>query len=111
MLAAGSAAAQTTVDWTTQADPYRGRNGARITLSCPSGGTLSDRLWGTDLYTDDSSICTAAVHAGLISAATGGTVTVEIRPGAASYKGSTRHGATSNDYGQWSGSFAFVTTR
>lgn len=109
MLAAGSVAAQTAIDWTTQADPHRGANGTRLTLACPSGGVLSDRVWGTDLYTDDSSVCTAAVHAGLITSAKGGTVTIEIRPGAAAYTGSTRHGAISEDYGQWLGSFAFVT--
>jgi hypothetical protein len=108
MLAAGSVAAQTTIDWTTQANPHRGADGTRLTLVCPSGGVLSDRIWGTDLYTDDSSVCTAAVHAGRITTARGGTVTIEIRPGAAAYKGSTRNGATSNDYGQWSGSFSFV---
>jgi hypothetical protein len=64
-------------------------------------------VWGTDVYTDDSSVCTAAVHAGLITLAGGGTVTAEIRPGQSSYKGSTRNGITSSPYASWLGSFIF----
>ena len=64
--------------------------------------------YGTDIYTDDSSICTAAVHAGKFSLAAGGTVIVEIRAGQSSYTGSMRNGLTSNDYGSmWDGSFSF----
>lgn len=93
--------------WATQASEYRGRNGQRFTFYFPPG-TLSSRLWGTELYTDDSSIATAAVHAGLITARDGGTVTIEIRAGASSYRGSTRNGVTSNNWGGFEGSFVFV---
>jgi hypothetical protein len=85
----------------------RGRNGERFTFVCAANG-VNGRLWGKSLYTDDSSICTAAVHAGLISAAGGGTVTIEIRPGAASYQTSTSNGVASRSYGSWPGSFVFV---
>jgi hypothetical protein len=95
-------------NWATQADTYRGKNGQRYTFSFPGGGTLSSRVWGTDLYTDDSSIASAAVHAGLISVQNGGTVTIEIRAGAPGYLGSTRNGVTSQGYGSWQGSFVFV---
>ncbi len=94
--------------WTTTATALRGRNGERFAFACPGGGTAPGPVWGTDLYTDDSSLCAAAVHAGLIGAAAGGTVTVEVRPGAASYRGSARNGVTSQDYGQFAGSFAVV---
>ncbi len=102
------AGAATPASWGSQADPWRGQNGRRETLACPGGGPTGGRLWGTDTYTDDSSICLAAAHAGLITAAAGGTVTIEIRPGQPSYTGSTRNGVTSNGYGAWGGSFAFV---
>ena len=95
-------------DWTLQADKFRGQNGKQYTIVLPPGGTLSSRLWGTGLYTDDSSIGTAAVHAGLVTPENGGTVTIEIRAGASSYQGSTRNGVKSNNYGTWSGSFVFV---
>ncbi len=100
--------AQQSASWGTQADSLRGKNGQQYSFACPGGGTVSGRLWGTDTYTDDSSICTAAVHAGLITAARGGTVTIQIRAGASSYRGSLRNGVTSSDYGAWHGSFVFI---
>jgi len=96
----------TTITWDTTATSLRGQDGQRATYICPANGKFGS-VWGTDLYTDDSSICTAAVHAGLISAARGGTVTIEIRPGANYYSGTTRSGVTSNNYGSWHGSFIF----
>lgn len=110
-LTAPLAFAQEEISWTTQADSLRGRNGQRVQYYCPPGGGYSGRLWGSDLYTDDSSICLAAVHAGLITPDSGGEVTIEIRPGAGSYRGSSRHGVTSNQYGGWHGSFRFVLDR
>lgn len=101
----------TPADWNTQANQLRGQNGQRYAYDCPAGGTLSGRLWGTGVYTDDSSVCTAAVHAGLITPEQGGRVIIEIRPGAASYQGSSRYGVTSRDYGAFAGSFVFVGSR
>jgi hypothetical protein len=97
--------------WSTQADNLRGRNNQRFLFDCPARGTVSTRLWGTDLYTDDSSICTAAAHFGLITAASGGKVVIEIRPGASSYRGSTRAGIKSNSYGGWHGSFVLLQVK
>lgn len=108
LLTAATAAAQETIDWTRQADGLRGRDGQRFAFVCPPNGTVSARVWGTDLYTDDSSICSAAVHAGLITPGGGGAVTIEVRAGASSYAASTRHGVTSRGYGGWHGSFVFV---
>ena len=103
----GSTAETCGVDWSTSAGECGGEEGDHFLFQCPSGGRdLS--IWGTDIYTSDSAVCTAAVHAGLITLAAGGTVTVEIRPGQASYVGSTRNGITSGDYGSWGSSFAFV---
>lgn len=96
------------IDWTRQADPWRGNNGRRYSLRCKARGTISSRVWGTDVYTDDSSICSAAVHAGLVTTSSGGTVTIEIRPGQNSYTASTRNGITSQRYDAWNGSFVFV---
>jgi hypothetical protein len=74
---------------------------------CPPAG-VADTIWGTDVYTDDSSVCTAAVHSGLITLAEGGAVTIEMRPGRDSYAPSTRNGIESLAWGQWSSSFRFV---
>lgn len=95
-------------DWETTAVEYRGRDGMQISFACPSTGVASVRLWGTDLYTDDSSVCTAAAHAGLITLQGGGTVTIEIRSGAGSYAASSRNGIVSQAWGQHPGSFVFA---
>ncbi|MEP7159081.1 MAG: LCCL domain-containing protein, partial [Chloroflexota bacterium] len=58
---------------------------------------------------DDSSVCTAAVHAGLITFAAGGSVTIEIQPDAVTYTGSERNGVSSGSWSTWYGSFVFVT--
>ena len=95
-------------DWSANAVDFRGQNGASYLYSCPAKGELGD-VYGTGTYTDDSSVCSAAVHAGLITVAAGGDVTVQIRPGARSYSGSIQHGVTSNDWDAFDGSFVFVT--
>ncbi|HZI08939.1 MAG TPA: M57 family metalloprotease [Myxococcus sp.] len=82
---------------------YRGQNGTRIACSC--GAVSSGAVWGTDLYTDDSNVCVAAVHAGAIPSS-GGTVAVTIQPGQSSYTGTTRNGITTYSYGAWAGSFS-----
>lgn len=93
--------------WDANATALRGHNGGRFTFICPSGGAPGS-VWGTDVYTDDSGVCTAAVHAGLITLRNGGTVTIEIRPGTSAYAGSVRNGITSGSWGGWSGSYVFV---
>ncbi|KAM5191996.1 uncharacterized protein ACMZJ9_004880 [Mantella aurantiaca] len=79
-----------------------------ITLvQCPSDCTVNGKnVWGTGVYTEDSSICKAAIHDGVLSNE-GGLVTVKKTAGQASYTGSTRYGVTTNNYGPWSGSFVF----
>jgi hypothetical protein len=49
-------------------------------------------------------VCTAAVHAGAITAA-GGSVLVTIMPGQADYPASTQNGVTSSQWGTWNRSF------
>jgi hypothetical protein len=55
-------------------------------------------LWGTDVYTSDSSLGTACVHAGLLARGEFGLVRVTIVPPLAVFQGSTRHGVTSEDW-------------
>lgn len=95
------------LDWNANATTFRGQNGLLVDYRCPAGGTIG-LVYGTGVYTDDSRVCSAAVHAGLITLASGGKVTIKILPGRASYLGSTRNGVTSNSYGAWTGSYSFV---
>ncbi|MFO0602567.1 MAG: LCCL domain-containing protein [Polyangiales bacterium] len=96
----------TDVTWATSAMAMACMPGARYRYRCPARGTLAP-CWGTDVYTHDSSVCSAAVHAGRVTVDDGGEVTFEMRAGAAGYIGSTRHGVTSLSTGSWPCSIAF----
>ena len=95
---------QTPVLWNTSATMASGDNSKTWKFKCPANGKEAT-VWGTDIYTLDSSICNAAVHAGKLTVETGGLVTIELRPGESSYKGSTRNGIKTNDYGAYGRSF------
>jgi hypothetical protein len=95
--------------YSATAATFRGRVGERFVYTCPKYG-VAGSIWGTDVYTDDSSVCSAGVHTGAISLAGGGTVTIEIRPGEAAYTGSARNRVTSSSYPAWSGSFVVVAS-
>lgn len=96
------------IDWQTSPLDLdlRGMNGERYAFRCPPGKPMPSRVSGSGPYTDDSSICSAAVHAGAIHAKDGGDVAIEIRPGQARYAGSDRNYIKSGDYeSTWDGSF------
>jgi hypothetical protein len=95
---------QTSILWSSTAGMVRFDSGRPYKFKCPAGGREGS-VWGTDIYTIDSSICTAAVHAGKFALDTGGSVTIELRPGESAYKGSTRNGITTIDYGPYGNSF------
>ena len=99
----------TTVEdaWRATAVDHRADVGEQFSYECPARGEASN-IWGTDLYTDDSSVCTAGVHTGTITFEEGGSVTIEIRAGADEYVPSERNGVTSLVYGPWGGSFVVV---
>ncbi len=76
------------------------------TCSCSATQTQSGQVWGDGIYTSDSSICRAALHAGRIAAG-GGDVTLTREGGRDTYNGSTKSGVTTKSYGRWGGSFRF----
>jgi hypothetical protein len=94
----------TPILWNTSTSILKFEPGKTWKFKCPAAGS-TNTVWGTDVYTGDSSICTAAVHAGVITFDRGGEVAVELRPGQSSYKGTTRNGVTSNGYGEYARSF------
>lgn len=91
-------------DWARTPQEFRDRVGESFAFVCPEDGT-AHTVWGTDTYTDDSSVCTAGVHAGRVDLVDGGTVVIEMREGEDAYTGSERNGVTTSDYGVWPGSF------
>ncbi|MGC4028500.1 MAG: LCCL domain-containing protein [Steroidobacteraceae bacterium] len=76
-----------------------------LTLRCPAGGGREGALWGTNPYTADSSICLAAVHAGIIGSDTGGEIQVQRARGARQFPGSVKNGVTSRRWGAYEDAF------
>lgn len=83
---------------------------ARIQDLCDTPGTTyyfrvtgaSDgSVWGTDVYTGDSSLALAAVHAGALKPGETAIVRVTVMPPLSQYQGSVRNGVTSHDYGRY----------
>jgi len=74
--------------------------------SCPATAA-SGTVWGTGPYTQDSSLCGAALHAGVIGSS-GGNVHVIPAAGCPAYTGSTAHGITTQRWGSYPASFTFA---
>ena len=81
---------------------FRGRFGEVVTV--PVVGVTTGEVWGSDIYTDDSSLGAAAVHAGILQPGEFGFVRVTMLGGQAQYPGISRHGIVSQPYGEWQGS-------
>jgi hypothetical protein len=77
-----------------------------LICECTPDSTASGTVWGTDVYTDDSPICRAAVHAGVIGPR-GGVIDVYESRGLSSYDASTRNGVDSSSWGSYPRSFQF----
>lgn len=81
---------------------------APLSCLCQVMDNPGSGVWGMDVYTEDSDICTAALHAGMITRQ-GGMITVMPLPGRPAYAGVTRNGVSSSNYGPMEGSFSFAT--
>src|SRR5262245_31963446 len=70
-----------------------------------TGDPHAGSVWGTDVYTSDSHLPTACVHAGVLKAGESGVVKVLIVDPPGSFSSSTRNGVTSSSYGTWGGAY------
>lgn len=106
-----AAAPEVPLDVQALADPgnlvaFRSRVGETFAIRVM--GAAQGSVWGSDVYTDDSVLARAAVHAGLVAVGQTAVVQVTILPGQPSYAAATRNGVDSAAYGAWSGSYAFA---
>ncbi len=92
------------ISWNTNTSQFKGEAGQIYKFECPPNG-IAGAVWGSDIYTGDTSICTAAVHVGLFTLEEGGIVTIEYRPGRQAYGSTERNGITSYTYGEYERSF------
>jgi hypothetical protein len=74
-------------------------------------GQAGSTIWGDGVYTDDSPIAVAAVHAGIVRVGERALVQVRIQPGQQSYEGADRNGIHSNPYAVWQGSYTISAFR
>jgi hypothetical protein len=82
---------------------HRGQIGKALYVQATGRG--DGYVWGTDVYTDDSNLGAAAVHAGVLGVGEKGVVKVTILPGRQAYSGTTRNGVESLEYGAFGGSY------
>jgi hypothetical protein len=68
-------------------------------------GAVTGSLWGTDVYTADSALAVAAVHAGVLKNGDTGVVNVTMLASPPMFAGSTRNGVTSMAYGPFTAAF------
>lgn len=106
-LAGGSGA--TVINWSQNPDTLGvgGSAGQTLTYRCPSDTSSGGTIWGTDVYTSDSSICIAALHRGHVTQQNGGTVTILILGSQPAFNGTSRNGVGSSDYPEWGRSYTF----
>jgi hypothetical protein len=100
------------VTWQDTAFWHRAAKGYQFNFICPPNGVAAP-IWGSGIYIEGSSICTAAVHAGALTLQDGGLVTIEILPAEPEYPGSTANGITSETFpnaGQFNASFRITST-
>lgn len=64
-------------------------------------GEETGRVWGTDVYTGDSALAAAALHAGALKLGETGVVKVTVVAPLQQYRGSVRNGITSLGYGPY----------
>lgn len=97
------------ITWNSNASAYRGQIGRKLSFRCPPppGNWFSRPVYGTMIYTADSRICTAAVHAGRLTPGHGGVVRIEMRPGLFGYSSTFRNGVTSRSWRSYHSSYVF----
>lgn len=83
--------------------------GQCFTVKCPPAAVDQSfsGVYGTDFYPSDTSICIAALHAGMITKE-GGTVTIQLNPGKPKYVGSKRNGVETDSLPETRRSMSFV---
>lgn len=68
-------------------------------------GAIDGSVWGTDVYTGDSVLAAAAVHAGVVKPGETAVVRITVMSPLAQYPGSVRNGVTSHDYGRFGSAY------
>src|SRR5262245_37125744 len=84
---------------------YRSRVGETFRVRVTGSAAAGRGIWGTDIYTDDSDLSLAVVHAGLLLADQEGEILITFLPGQSQYQGSTRNGVITSSFNAFPGSY------
>lgn len=68
-------------------------------------GEAEGPLWGTDIYTGDSALSVAAVHAGLLKVGQTAVLKVTAVAPLSQYPGCVRNNVTSHDFGRYGSAY------
>lgn len=71
-------------------------------------GAVGGSIWGTEMYTLDSSLAAAAVHMGIVKVGQTGNVKVMILGPSQGFVGSTRNGVTTSPYDSYPGAYKIL---
>jgi phosphatidylserine decarboxylase len=106
----GVPAGARTITWKTNGHELgMSSAGQTIVVYCPPG--TPDITFGSDVYTGDSSVCTAAAHAGLLSRTSGGSAVVTWRERHEGFASTTRNGITTSPWpGEYGATFSVSST-
>ena len=78
---------------------YRVKIGQSCTFKIT--GATGRRIYGTNIYTEDSNIVTAAIHADVLHVGETKNITIKILSGQPYYVVSTQNNVSSLSYGSW----------
>ena len=99
LLDQGYLAADAPTNFVELADPVGATYYFRVT------GAAEGIAWGTDVYSGDSNLAVAAVHAGLVKPGDQAIVKVVSVTPPPQFSGSARHGVTTHDFGRYGSAF------
>jgi hypothetical protein len=92
---------------------YRGQTGKTLhfRVSAPPVGIQNGAVWGSDVYTFDSSLAMSAVHAGVLKPGETKVLGVTILGPQNSFASAVRNGVSSGNWGPYPAGFKFKTGR
>jgi hypothetical protein len=68
-------------------------------------GEVEGPLWGTDIYTGDSALSVAAVHAGVLKVGQTAVLKITAVAPLSQYQGCVRNNVTSHDFGRYGSAY------
>ncbi len=86
---------------------YGNQIGKRFAFTV-TGSNMNGALWGTGVYTTDSSLAMAAVHSGVLKVGQTGVVVVQIVPTPNNFTGTFQNGIQSNPYQQYPTAYQII---